>query len=51
MAKEITIKTKIAGYELELTGPKEWAEQQIKKFVTRIQRQTKALYRTKGKRS
>lgn len=44
MSKEISIKIKIADYELEVTGPKEWAEEQIAKFVTRIRRQqAKAL--------
>ena len=41
MAKEVTIRIKVADYELEVTGPKEWAEKQIKKFIARIRKQTK----------
>ena len=38
-ANDITIRIKIAGYELEVTGPKKWAENQIEKFVARVKKQ------------
>lgn len=40
--EEVIIRIKVADYELEVTGPKEWAEKQIQKFVARIRRQNKA---------
>ena len=39
MKNDVTIRIKIAEYEFEVCGPKAWAEQQIKKFVTRIRKQ------------
>ena len=38
-ANDVTIRIKIAGYELEVTGEKKWAEQQVAKFVERIKKQ------------
>ncbi len=39
--KEVTIRIKIADYELEVTGPKDWTEQQVKKFTANIKRQNR----------
>ena len=38
MAKvnDVTIRIKIAGYELEVQGRKKWAEKMVKDFVERI---------------
>ncbi len=38
---EVTIRIKIADYELEVTGPKKWAKEQIKKFTDEIKKQNK----------
>ena len=37
--KEVTIRIKIADYELEVTGPKLWADEQIDKFVRKVKKQ------------
>lgn len=37
--KTVTIRIKIADYELEVQGPKKWAEETIRKFVRRIKKQ------------
>jgi len=37
--KTVTIRIRIADYELEVQGPKKWAEETIKKFVKDIKKQ------------
>lgn len=44
MEKEVTIRIKIAGYELEVTGPKKWAEKTIKDFVARVKKENKKTF-------
>lgn len=35
MDKIVTIRIRIGQYELEVKGPKEWADKQIEKFIKR----------------
>ena len=44
MAKEenVTIRIKVADYELEVQGHKKWAEKIVKEFVERIKKALKA---------
>ncbi|KKK44674.1 hypothetical protein LCGC14_3166750 [marine sediment metagenome] len=47
MKDEVTIRIKMGGYELEVTGSKEWAERMIRNFVRR-QRAAAKRKETKG---
>ena len=38
-ANDITIRVKIGGYELEVSGPKKWAETQVEKFIARVKKE------------
>ena len=42
---EVTIRIRIADYELEVTGPKKWAEEQIKKFIAGVKKENATSYR------
>lgn len=37
--KDITIRIKMAGYEIEVCGPEKWAEKTIANFVKRIKQE------------
>ena len=37
--KTVTIKIKIAGYELEVKGQQRWAEKTVKDFIERIKKE------------
>lgn len=39
--KEVTIRIKIAGYELEVSGPQRWADNTVKKFIADIKKRIK----------
>ena len=44
MPKEenVTIRIKVADYELEVQGRKKWAEKTVKEFIERIKKSLKA---------
>lgn len=37
--KTVSMRIKIADYELEVEGPKKWVEETIRKFIERIKKQ------------
>ena len=45
--KTVKIRIRIADYELEVQGPKKWAEKMIKEFVERIKKQQTQTIKTR----